>query len=219
MKTINSLKIMIGVIAMISTLQQANAQGIGFGIKGGYNNSNIQIDGEVDTDFKSGYHFGLFISKPITEKFIISPSVLYTSKGGNFKESDVYELESGTEISSEFRTNINLSYVEVPIELKYMLTQKFSLSAIPYISFLVNDKMEMYYGECVDGSCTAVKEELDEEFVEFNSTDYGVGFGMGYDINSHLILSAQYQLGLASLIKDDVDAFNRMFSISLGFKF
>lgn len=219
MKTFNSIKGIAMLMLCLSISQLSLAQGVRFGLSAGYNLSKIQIDGMEDLDKKPGYQFGFFVSTPVAERFIVQPGMRYVQKGGKYRENDEYDIGNGTNIKYEYRTDVTLSYLEIPVEFKYFFTHRFNISAAPYISFLLNDKLMETSGECIGDACTAVENEIDDEEDDLQNTDLGIGIGLGYDITDHISFSANYQFGMNSLTEEDVDAFNRMMSFTVGYTF
>lgn len=80
---------------------------------------------------------------------------------------------------------LSLSYLEIPIMANYQLESGLNFELGPYVGFLL----------AADAEGTDVK-----EFME--STDVGVGLGLGYRLESGLGFGARYSLGLTTLNKE-----------------
>lgn len=80
---------------------------------------------------------------------------------------------------------LSLSYLEIPIMANYQLESGLNFELGPYVGFLL----------AADAEGTDVK-----EFME--STDFGIGLGLGYRMESGLGFGARYSLGLATLNKE-----------------
>jgi hypothetical protein len=102
--------------------------------------------------------------------------------------------------------SFSLNYINVPVMAKYYVADAFSVEAGPQIGFLMSAKDD---GEDVkDG---------------YNTIDFGVNFGAGYDLNEKMVLGLRYNLGLSDLQKDLPSGYdgskNGVLSLSFGYKF
>lgn len=96
-----------------------------------------------------------------------------------------------------------LGYINVPIMAKYYVAEQFNIMAGPQVGFMTSAK--------ADG--TDVKSLM-------NTTDFGLNFGAGYDIDENFMVQLRYNMGLTDVAKDDSDhAKNSVFQLSLGYKF
>ncbi len=84
------------------------------GIKGGLNFASV--DSDVDTDGKTGYHFGLYAQAGLAGIFI-QPEILFSAKGAE---------------------DVDLSYVEVPILLRKNFAKVLNIHAGPQFGFLLD---------------------------------------------------------------------------------
>ncbi len=189
------------------------AQKAEFGIKGGLNSSNFSGDTE-GIDFKSriGFNLGAFASVKLSEKITIQPEIFYSTLGAkavNF--TLVYDdmLLTGD-------VKFNLSYINVPVMIKYYVADKFNIEAGPQIGFLTSAKTSTK----LDGSSQTVDEDIKDSF---ESVDFGLNFGAGYDITNNISAGIRYSLGLANIAKtepgDNSELKNNVFSLSVGYKF
>src|SRR5699024_6216096 len=118
------------------------------------------------------------------EKFGIQPELLYSMKGSKYEES---EEIMGVSINYEEKTK--LDYIDLPIMAKYYVTEGFSVMAGPHIGFLVSAKSEV---EASGGG----EEESGEVDIKdgLSSIDFGVGAGVGYQLENGLFFNARYTL-------------------------
>ena len=134
----------------------------------------LRGDNSSSNAMKIGYHFGGVVELGITDNFIIAPGILYSLKGAQDKDNSSIKD--------------NLSYLEIPINAKYRLESGLNFFAGPYAAFILSAKV-------TDGTT-----DVDvKDFVE--STDFGLNFGLGFDMESGLGFSAQYGLGLSNINK------------------
>ncbi len=205
-------KVILSAIAVMA-FGMANAQDVKFGLKGGLNVSNFSGDTE-GIDFKSrfGFNAGGFVEIKFSEKFALQPEILYSTQGAKVKNFDLDVDGIGT-VNADVA--FNLAYINVPVMFKYFAAEKFSLEAGPQIGFLVSaetkTKVEGYGSSKVD-----IKDN-------FESIDFGLNLGAGYDFTENLSVGARYNLGLANIAKteegDDSKVHNGVFSLSVGYKF
>src|SRR6266536_3188956 len=107
-----------------------------FGVRAGVNfqNLNGKDDEGHDLDYKmkTGFNIGVNAEVPIAPDFYVQPGVLFSTKGAKM------------EITGFDDAKINLSYVEIPINLLYKPTLgagKLLLGFGPYIGIAVGGKV------------------------------------------------------------------------------
>ncbi|MEG9328807.1 Outer membrane protein beta-barrel domain-containing protein [Salinimicrobium catena] len=181
------MKKLLLVAAFFFAVSASQAQEMGFGIKGGVNFANLSGDDVDDIDGRTGFHLGLLAEFGLTESFSIQPEVLYSAQGAKDDEM-----------------NWNLDYLTIPVMAKYYAVPGFSIEAGPYVGFNVKSEVEM------DGVSVDVEDETE-------STDFGVGFGLGYELPMGVFFQARYNMGLSD-IASDADAKNSVFQLSVGYK-
>lgn len=166
----------IVLIAMYSI-----AQGISGGIKAGLNLANQKISGDgisFDTKSKAGLHAGAYVTIMFSEKLGLQPEALFSMQGTKF-DIDGFDVQT------------NFNYLNVPILVRYNITDMISLHAGPQFGFLLSAEAES------DGD----KEDIKDEF---KGTDIGGAFGLGVDLPMGLGFGARYIIGLSELA-DDTD--------------
>lgn len=160
--------LLVGFTGMAQTFQ--------LGIKGGVNVSNFNGGNFNNIDKKAlvGFHAGGFLNFQFGDHFSLQPEVLFSSQGAKLKESTDEQ-------------NIRLSYINVPVMLKYRFTGGFYLEAGPQIGFKVDESIG------------------DEEVDNFaKSTDLSVAGGLGFHSSSGLGIGARYTAGVSKV--GDFDA-------------
>jgi hypothetical protein len=157
------------VLLLVSTA--SFAQHFELGAKAGVNISNFSgASNEADLKAKSliGFHAGGFVSLFLGNNFAIQPEVLLSTQGAKLEQTGS-------------KTDYKLTYINVPVMLKYRSNGGFYLEAGPQIGFKVNEK--------VDGTS--------EDFA--NSTDLSIAGGLGYHSPIGLGIGARYTAGLSKL--------------------
>lgn len=203
-----NMKKIILTVAAVFAFGFANAQETKFGVKGGLNVANLSGDIE-DNSSKVGFHVGGFVEIKVSDKFSVQPELLFSTQGTKLEES-------GTNYSYE--SNLNLSYLNIPVMAKYYVAEGFSLEAGPQIGFLTTAKSDFTATE--SGITVSGDEDVKDDF---ESIDFGFNFGAGYDFTENLSAGLRYNLGLSNIAKtdsgDDFKLSNNVFSVSLGYKF
>jgi hypothetical protein len=205
-------KIIVSVVALL-VFSFTNAQKATFGIKGGLNVANQSYSGDASPSPTSliGVNIGAFVDFKIADKLYFQPEVLYSTQGSKFNLT-VPNPNDGIYYATE--NTFKLSYINIPVMLKYYAAEKFSLEAGPQIGFLVDSKLQ------VNVLGQSVLQEADDVF---ETLDFGFNLGAGYDITKKFSAGVRYNIGLANIAKtepgDNSKIKNNVFSISLGYKF
>ena len=206
-------KIILSAIA-IFTIGFANAQKAEFGIKGGLNvaTQNFSGEGAPNPSSMVGFHIGGFVEIKISEKFSIQPELLYSTQGS--KVENVTGNVEGTNYTGDI--DFKLSYINIPVMFKYYVADKFNFEAGPQIGFLTSAETSTK----LDGFNQTVDQDA-KDF--FESIDFGLNIGAGYDFTKKIFAGVRYNFGLSNVAKteagDDSEIRNSVFSLSAGYKF
>jgi hypothetical protein len=158
-------------------------QGISGGVKAGMNlaNQKYSADGiSLDTKAKPGLHAGVFILAMINEKFGVQPEVLFSMQGSRW--------DFGGDDSK-----LKFNYVNVPILLRYNITEMISIHAGPQVGLLLSAE-----AEAEDGDTEDIKDD-------FKGVDFGAGTGVEFDLPMGLGFGARYVFGLSNIAEDGED--------------
>ncbi|MES2372875.1 MAG: porin family protein [Bacteroidota bacterium] len=211
----NSLRaICLAVVCMASTaiINPSSAQEQGprltptFGVKGGLNLSNMYVDDVTKEDMKVGGNVGFFAKIPVTRGFSVQPEILWSMKGAQETYNNVFG-------SGKYRFNLN--YIEVPVAAVFNVAPNFNLHAGPYVGFLASAKVKDVDSK---GNINGVT-DLDTD--DFNSTDFGLFGGLGFDVGG-VTLGARYTHGLTEIGKSGLsgnitkNSKNSVFSFFVG---
>ncbi|MDC1325478.1 PorT family protein [Ulvibacter sp.] len=166
------------------------AQGIDLGIKAGINFSNLS-DVEAGPSNKSGFQAGVFAGLKFNDKLGLQADLLFSQQGAEF--------DGGA---------FDLTYVNVPIVLKYKLFKGLNIQAGPQFGFIVDDNIkELTFGQ-----------------EEAETADISGVVGLGYDLLFGLRIDGRYHFGLTDVFKnsdgsDSKGGKNTVVSIAVGFSF
>lgn len=190
MKTILSV-----ALATILFTTTATAQNVNIGIKGGLNITNLNDDNGTTYDSKIGFNVGLLGHIHLAPQLALQPELLYSLQGAKYTVSNV-------------ETNINLGYLNIPLNVQYMFDNGFRLQAGPQIGLLMNAKSE------TNNVKTDIKDNL-------KTVDFGVTAGLGYvHPASGFGVDARYNLGLTDISESDASKLtNRGFQIGVFYLF
>ncbi|HLU81232.1 MAG TPA: porin family protein [Flavobacteriaceae bacterium] len=162
-----------------------NAQEIDLGIKAGANFANITDASNLDN--KTGFLGGAFFAIKFN-KMAIQPELLYSQQGAKFDAGD-----------------FDLTYVNVPIILKYYLIQGLNIQIGPQFGFVVKDDISEVFSGIGEG-------------IESNDFDVAGAIGLGYDFPFGLRLDARYNYGFTDVM-DGGEGKNSVVSLAVGFSF
>ena len=193
----------------------ANAQEVKYGAKAGLNLSNFAGDAE-GTSTKVGFQVGGFAEIKISDKFAIQPELLFSAQGAKAKES---ETAPGYFYSLEATAKLN--YLNIPVMAKYYATEKLYIEAGPQIGFLMSAKSDFKETETFGGLTETISGSVDVK-KGYNSTDFGLNVGLGYNFTENIGAGVRYTSGLSGIVKDAPSAYkitNNNIAISLSYNF
>jgi hypothetical protein len=162
-----------------------------FGIKGGVNMANLEMDDEVTTtEFKTtgktSFHFGLFANIPLGGTLRFQPELVYSAQGAKVRETTPgVSAGQGT-------YEMDLHYLNVPLMLQIQSPSGFNFEFGPQVGFLVNAER--------DYDSTQTNPDI-KDFMK--KTDVGVGAGIGYLSRIGLGLTARYNYGFSNVFNGD----------------
>jgi hypothetical protein len=183
--------------AMAQLDTQKTFRPIDFGIRTGGN--AFIWGGATDPDhnfnYREGMHAGIYGNMFISDRFSVEPGLYYSLKGTRF----------GLRPTSR----AVLHYIDLPVVVRYFVTDGFNVFAGPQVSFLVGSTMG---GDFFD---TTGRNPDD-----INTIDAGAVFGLMYKFHGGINVQLSYDLGLVNLFNDNLEGlYNRGFKLSLGYNF
>ncbi len=175
------------------------------GIKGGANFSNIIRTGDsnYETDYKTGFHAGIFVEIPIVDRLSFQPELLFSQKG--FKNQGALgELSQTT------------NWVEVPILAKINATKSFNIVLGPQVSFLTKTTNKY------DGAFGSAEQIIEEDSDNLKKSIVGGVLGIGFDLTNKVSLNGRYALDLQKNERgrSEIPEYrNQVWQVGLGLKF
>ncbi|MDC6390839.1 porin family protein [Maribacter sp. PR1] len=184
------------------------------GVKGGFNYSSIVGDLTDGLKFRFSGHGGVFLEIDFYGNFKLQPEVLYSSQGFQYS-TDLAAIQSNGSVGEEndFRTNVQLNYITVPILGKFVLNERIDIEFGPQFGFLLNQVTK--------------NKNLDQNSnIERRSTvsgdfqlDYGAAVGLGIKLNDYLSLSPRFYIGLRNRLNalQGAQNYNAAIQLSLNY--
>ncbi|TRX37542.1 porin family protein [Flavobacterium restrictum] len=176
----------IACIVVISFSAKAQSDSPKFGVKGGFNFSNLYTDTVDDNNVLMGFNLGIYAKMPITQNFAVQTELYYTTKGAELVYNNAFA--NGT---ARFRLN----YLEIPVLAVVNITKNFNIHAGPYLGYLVDGKVTN------KSNSTLFDYENNLDTNDFNRFDAGIAAGFGVDIDA-MSFGVRYNYGLTKVGKE-----------------
>jgi len=207
------------IIALFSFLvYHSKAQETTFGLKGGLNYSSVVGDLTEGIKFRFSGHGGVFLEVAFSEQFQLQPELLYSSQGFQFS-TDLAAIENGgsTGDDNDFRTNVQLNYLAIPLLGKFALNDKYSLAFGPQFGFLLNQVTKIKNLDEQDGTSTDERSSVSGDF----QLDYGVAVGIALHITDRFSLAPRCYIGIRNRLNGLPNAqnYNVALQFSANYKF
>jgi len=156
-----------------------------FGVKGGFNMSNLYNSGDDvdDNNVLYGFNAGVYATLPISDMVAIQPEVLFTTKGAELEYNNAF-----AQGDAKFRLN----YIEVPLLVRVNVTKNFNIHAGGYASYLVSSKIS-------GNGDIDFDQDIDRD--DLNKFDAGIAAGVGVDFNP-ISIGLRYNYGLTTVGKE-----------------
>lgn len=178
----------------------ANAQ---FGVRAGVNLANVSVsDGDESLEYSNllGFQAGVTYDYAINENLSFNPGLLFSMKGAKFN------LDFG---GTTFESKTKLNYIEVPLDFSYA-AGAVNINAGPYVALLMSANVD------AEGESMDIKDDV-------KGVDFGLNFGLSYDVNEMISVGAQYGLGLSNIDDSgegsEVTIKNKVISFYAGYAF
>lgn len=194
----------------------AQTEKVKVGVKAGLNLAALTFDeSELNSSNKTGFTAGVMVEVPLTKNFSLQPELLYSQQGTkiSFSDPDV--------TNSQFKSTIDLNYLNIPVMLKYYVVKGLSIQAGPQIGILLkaNNKYQDNFLGYENKETLNLKEYS-------TGIDTSVNFGLGYQFKDKFYTDLRYNVSYSNVFKEgDANHFinndmkNRVFQITIGYFF
>ncbi|CAL1518767.1 porin family protein [Chitinophaga sp. MM2321] len=127
-------KRLLSAVAMVLfIISAARAQELHYGIKADLN--LFKIDGEgIQSNYNPGVRLGVFATYDFTKAWGLQPELLFTQ--ANDKKSDVFNARYVNTSNHDANSKIKLSYITIPLLIRYNINKLITVNAGPQYSFL-----------------------------------------------------------------------------------
>ena len=230
------MKKLLLAIIMVGSAHYASAQFSAptrttFGFKGGVNfaNASQQMPGSsasLSAGNLTTFSAGIFTDISVSKSFSIQPGVYYSNKGYKF----VGELDYGFGVIENINVQTKISYIEVPLNFLYNINTnagKIFIGGGPFAAVAVKahnkgqitSDEEAYFED--SGSAELDSDATIGKDGSIKRLDYGATGMAGFRFNNGLLISANYDLGLANInmSSNEGKIKTRTIGVSIGFSF
>ncbi|OFX23076.1 MAG: hypothetical protein A2041_06100 [Bacteroidetes bacterium GWA2_31_9b] len=202
----------MGILILTSITTTSNAQ-IKFGLKEGLNfgtQSELGLLWRAD-EIKLGHTLGILAEYRLNNYFFVQTEFNYQENGGIYKLNGTSESKS---IIAEY------NYYNIPAILKFALNDEalqknslaLSLYSGAYYSYLKSAQIEYEQDNT-----------MNDFYNESKNSDLGAIFGLelayNFKTESELFIDFRYTMGLSRVNTVENDIRNKLFGISVGYKF
>ena len=172
----------------------------------------MNATGYMKSEMRPGLHAGAYLRVPLNNVVSLEPGLYYSGKGMQITQT----FETNSIIKPRATINNNSHYIEMPVLLRFNVGPGFQVYAGPQLSYLVENRVRAEAG--ILGLSYEHEWKVDPGL---RKADFGITGGLGYEFAGGINLQAGYEYGLSSLDegKSNVDAYNRVIKVSLGYTF
>jgi len=203
-------------VILIVSYSLLQAQETNFGIKAGLNYSSIVGELTEGIKFRFSGHAGVFLEIEFSDKFAFQPELLYSSQGFQFS-SDLFSIDGNPNADGgDFRTNVQLNYLTVPLLAKFGLNDRYSVEFGPQFGFLLNQVTKLKNLDERDGAPSKSKSTVSGNF----QSDYGIAAGLGIRITEQFSISPRFYLGLRNRLQGtegNLQNYNAAIQVSVNY--
>ena len=179
------IKVLLIVAVALLLSVQAKAQ---LGVQLGQTFS--KIDGNTvanyDEKYFTSFTGGLYFDKDLIPLIDLRIGAFYSPKGSNYVSGDYYN-----------KTILN--YIEVPVQAKIKVGPVYALGGA-YGAYALNGSIDIL------NATTETSTEMDFDSDQFRKEDYGLKFGLGFQIGLgpiHIYIEGDYSMGLLDIYDGD----------------
>lgn len=183
-------KLFISIICVL-TVFAANAQDWYLGPQASLNLTGLTHPAGISTGTRAGYAIGAFGGYEFNKLIGIEGQITYSSQGCKFKDAN------GT---------MKMNYINVPVMAKFNVWKGINLFVGPQFGFNVRAK------HIVNGNTLDMKDSV-------KTFDFGAIFGAAYQFDFGLRAGISYYAGMVNTSQNDNTSKNKVFAITVGWRF
>jgi hypothetical protein len=171
-----------------------DSRNTGFGIKGGFNLSDVYGDDKKNftngSNYKS-FHAGVYGQYGFNNRLSIQPELLYSRQG--FEGNSTKTTGTGTAATTTTVNERRLDYLHLPVLLVFNILDNVSIHAGPQVSLLTK--------VVEDGNERKIADDNGTYGYSYSSLDYGLAVGAEARVGPARV-GARYNAGFADIIQD-----------------
>lgn len=194
--------LVVALAAVTTAFAQQEAKTFSIAPKVGLNAASMTK--AANSKMRLGVVAGVEFTSQLSDRFALSAGVFYSQQG--VKGSD-FDEEEGF-----FKGTMKNDYLNIPILANVYLFKGFALKAGVQPGFLLSAKAV---------ATTQASGQVTENTKDhFKKVDVSIPVGLSYEF-SKVIIDARYNIGVTRAFKDkdDADAKNGVFMVTVGYKF
>lgn len=182
------------VAAFFCAFITTKAQHPHWGIKGGLNVTNVDVQYGAKSDYKVGVHFGGLAHIHLSEHFALQPELMYSNQGNERTISN-----------TQFKTKLH--YINLPVLLQFMTGSGFRLQTGPQVGLLITAKSKVNDTET----------DVDDNY---KTPDFSWSFGASYVTMKGFGVDARYNHGISNINDIAGNKYkNRVFQLGFFYQF
>lgn len=182
-------------------------------------NENYTFDFNERTKSKTGFYAGLGYELFITDKFSVTPELIYNQMGANGK------------MVQNQKSTFKHDYLSLPVFFEYKLIDNLKLGLGLQINQLIQSKSKEEIVSTMPFTEEEITETTESKNLEFfKKTNYGLTAGASYTFLENFSIEARYYFGISNIYNEDkipktenvistANAKNQSIQIGLAYKF
>lgn len=172
------MKRVLCAFLLILFVNQLFSQGFKYGVAAGlnYTTNHVNYTEYIDSKYKVGYQFNAILEYRFGNRIGLRIEPGFANRGYMSKYDDTYY--------------VNLNYLSSPILICYYPFDKFSIQLGPELSYRLSAKVVS------DDHTSDVKDLYDSKY------DFGINFGLSYQLFNKVNIGVRYNRGFVSTVKD-----------------
>lgn len=180
------MKKYIAFFALGFTLYSSAYAQISFGVKAGA--AITSLPGDYNNDKKTGFYGGFTGELPVGKKFSIAAELVYSMQGNKQRIMFAEWAPNDSYNATGKKENMNLSYVNVPLLVKYQFIKNIFIETGLQAGFLVAAKVKTSQGSG----------DIKDNYETF---DLSWPIGIGFKLENGLGANLRYNAGLTNVYK------------------
>ena len=182
------------ILTCVCAFVATRAQHPHWGIKGGINVANIDIENGSDPNARVGIHLGGLAHIHLSEHFALQPELMYSNQGAERSTNN-----------AEFKTKLH--YINIPVLLQFMTGSGFRLQTGPQLGVLMGARYKV----------NDIETDIDDNY---ETPDFSWSFGASYVTRKGLGFDARYNHGISNINDAPGERYtNRVFQFGVFYQF